>query len=70
VPRDGHIRLEIFNLLGQKIQTLVNQVLKRGTYQVTWDGTDEEGASVSNGIYFCQLEAENFKKSNKMMLLK
>ena len=70
VPRDGHIKLEIFNLLGQKIQTLVDQEQKRGTYTITWDSTSEPKTSVSNGIYFYQLSAEDFEKTNKMILLK
>lgn len=70
VPRDGHIKLEIFNLLGQKIQTLVDQEQKRGTYTITWDSTSEQKTSVSNGIYFYQLSAEDFEKTNKMILLK
>ena len=70
VPRDGHIKLEIFNLLGQKIQTLVDQEQKRGTYTITWDSTSEQKTFVSNGIYFYQLSAEDFEKTNKMILLK
>ncbi|MCK4224588.1 MAG: M6 family metalloprotease domain-containing protein [candidate division Zixibacteria bacterium] len=70
VPRDGHIKLEIFNVLGQKIQTLVDQEQKRGAYTITWDGTNEQRTSVSNGIYFYQLSADDFEKTNKMILLK
>ncbi len=70
VPRDGHIKLEVFNILGQKIQTLVDKKQRRGTYILTWDGSDEQGTSVSNGIYFYQLKADNFENTNKMILLK
>ncbi len=70
VPRDGHIKLEIFNLLGQRIQTIVDQEQKRGTHVVTWDGTNGQGNSVANGIYLYQIKADNFKKTNKMILLK
>jgi len=70
VPRDGHIKLEIFNVLGQKTQTLVDQEQKRGTYTITWDGVNQQGSTVSNGIYFYQLSTEDFEKTNKMILLK
>jgi flagellar hook assembly protein FlgD len=70
VPRDGHVKLEIFNLLGQKIRTLVDREIKKGTHVVSWDGTNDQGTFVANGIYFCQLEAENSMSTNKMILLK
>jgi len=68
--RGGHVRLEIFNLLGQKIQTLVDQEQKRGIYRAIWDGTNHQGRVVSNGIYFYQLSTDAFEISNKMILLK
>ncbi len=70
VPQDGHIKLEIFNVLGQKTQTLVDQEQKRGIYTITWDGTNQQGSPVSSGIYFYQLSTEGFEKTNKMILLK
>lgn len=70
VPRDGHIKLEVFNVLGQKIQTLVNQEQTRGTHEVTWDGTNDQGVFVSNGIYFYRFTADDFEQTNQMILLK
>ncbi|MGB8656706.1 MAG: M6 family metalloprotease domain-containing protein [Candidatus Zixiibacteriota bacterium] len=70
LPRDGQVKLEIFNVIGQKIRTLVDQVQKRGDHAVTWDGDNDQGYPVSNGIYFDQLSAGNVRETNKMVLLK
>lgn len=70
VPRDGYVELEIFNVLGQKIRTLVDQEKKMGLHVVSWDGTNDEGAFVANGVYFYQLRAEDFVNTSKMILLK
>ncbi len=70
VPQDGYVRLEVFNLLGQKIRTLVDQEQKRGNYTTIWDGTDNKGGSVSSGVYIYRLSTQDFEKSNKMILLK
>ncbi len=70
VPRDGYVELDIFNVLGQKIRTLVDQEKKMGLHVVSWDGTNDEGAFVATGIYFYQLRAEHFINTSKMILLK
>ncbi|NIM98103.1 MAG: M6 family metalloprotease domain-containing protein [candidate division Zixibacteria bacterium] len=70
VPCDGHVELEIFNVLGQKIRTLVDEEKKMGLHVVSWDGTNDQEAFVANGIYFYQLRAEDFVNTSKMILLK
>lgn len=70
IPRGGHIKLEIFNVLGEKVKILIEGQQPRGAHQVSWDGTNEQGRPVSNGIYFYQLSTENFEKTNQMILLK
>jgi immune inhibitor A len=71
VRREGHVKLEIFNLLGQKLQTLVDEEVPLGTHRVSWDGTDAHGGSVSTGVYLYRLETDgNYQETNKMILLK
>jgi immune inhibitor A len=70
VPRDGQVKLEIFNLLGQRIRTLVDEGQKRGSYSVGWDGADEDGTFVPTGVYLYRLRADDFEGTNKMILLK
>ncbi|MFQ5708483.1 MAG: FlgD immunoglobulin-like domain containing protein, partial [bacterium] len=60
LPKSGHVKLEIYNTLGQKILTLVNQQQPAGNYQVTWDGRDNSGKQVASGIYLYQLKSGEF----------
>ncbi len=64
-PNAGHVQLHVFNVLGQKVTTLVDGHLEAGNHVVEFDG-----ASLSSGVYFYRLEAEGYSKTNKMMLLK
>ena len=64
------VRLQIFNLLGQAVKTLVDDVRTPGLYGVDWDGTDLRGSKVSTGIYFYRLTSGKFSETKKMMFLK
>jgi hypothetical protein len=70
VPYTYNITLEIYDMLGRKVKTLVNGLYEPGEYRVVWDGTNEAGNLVSSGIYFYQLKAGNILISKKMMLVK
>jgi hypothetical protein len=62
--------LQIYNILGQKVKTLVNEPKRAGNYEVVWDGKDDQGKEVASGIYFYQLKAGDFTETKKMILLK
>jgi hypothetical protein len=64
------ITLKIYNILGQLVRTLVNEPKEPGTYEVIWDGKDESGDQVASGVYFYKLEAENFSRTKKMVLIR
>jgi hypothetical protein len=70
LPREGNVRIDIFNGLGQRVRTLVSENKSVGRYSVTWDGTDAGGNVVATGIYFYRLSANGFRESRKMLLLK
>ncbi len=70
VPERGKVELNIYNMLGQKIRTLVNQDLPAGTYQVLWDGKDDIGNIVASGIYLYQLRGTNAFITKKMTFMK
>jgi immune inhibitor A len=70
LKENGWVKLEVFNILGQKIFTLVDGYKEKGEHVVTWNGTDEEGGPLPSGIYFYQITTDNFQKANKMILLK
>ncbi|MBS1270931.1 MAG: hypothetical protein MAGBODY4_00059 [Candidatus Marinimicrobia bacterium] len=64
------VRLDIYNILGQRVRTLVNTAQKPGMYSVQWDGRNETGAQLASGIYFYRLQAGDFVKANKMVLIR
>ncbi len=64
------VNLSIYNILGQKVTTLINGEKAAGTQKVEWDGTDEKGALLSSGIYFYQIETPNFRQVKRMLFLK
>jgi hypothetical protein len=70
LPVESEVRLDIFNLLGQHILTLVNGDQKAGFYQVIWDTSDAQGQPVRSGIYVYRLIAGNFIQTKKMILMK
>ncbi len=70
LPEASHVKIEIFNLVGQKIKTLVDTYLDAGRYRIHWDGTDDNGIKVSSGVYIYRLVAGKNVIARKMMLLK
>ncbi|QQS35324.1 MAG: T9SS type A sorting domain-containing protein [Ignavibacteriales bacterium] len=70
VPEDGMVKVKVFNLLGQEINTLFNEEALKGVYVINWNGTDYLGQNVSSGVYIYRMEAGQFIKSMKMVLLK
>jgi Ca-activated chloride channel homolog len=65
-----HVKLMIYDMLGRIVKTLVADSRSPGEYSVVWDGTDEQGKSVSTGLYYCRLEAGGFSATRPMMMLK
>ena len=64
------MELIIYNILGQKVRTLVNQSLEPGEHSIVWNGTDNKGRSVASGIYFYRMKAGNYSETKKMVLKK
>ncbi|MFQ6002794.1 MAG: FlgD immunoglobulin-like domain containing protein [Candidatus Zixiibacteriota bacterium] len=62
--------MKIYNVLGQLVRTLVNEPKESGTYEVIWDGRDDNGNEVASGIYFYRLQAGDFTEAKKMLLLR
>jgi flagellar hook assembly protein FlgD len=60
----------VYNLLGQKVATLVNSYHDAGIYETEWDGTDDSGNRVSSGVYLYRLNAGDFVETKKMILMK
>lgn len=70
LPKDAKVSLEIYNVLGQHVKTLVDDYMRAGQQTVSWDGTDVTGRTVASGVYFYKLNANEFSQTKKMMMLK
>ncbi len=70
IPKISNVKIIIYNILGQSIKTLVNEVKAPGVYSVEWNGTNENSINVTSGIYFYRLESNEFAAINKMILLR
>ena len=65
LPEAGHVTVDVFNVAGQKVDTLVNDFMDTGRHSVVWNGSD-----FSSGVYFYTVQAGEFSKTMKMTLLK
>ncbi len=70
LPERARVKLTIYNLVGQKIATLVDAEQAPGYYRVKWDGRDELGRTVPSGLYLYRFEAGNYSVTRKMTLMK
>ena len=66
----GWVRIEVYNILGQNIVTLVDEQLGAGKKRVSWNGQDLTGRTVASGVYYYRLSTDNFTATRKMLLLK
>jgi len=70
VPETSKVTIKIYNIKGQFIKTLINEVKEPGDHETYWDGTDDKQRKVSSGVYLYQLRAGNTQKNKKMILVK
>ncbi len=70
IPRARRVRVDVVNVLGQVVATIVDSELRPGTYQATWDGTDRTGRAVASGVYLYRVTAGADVHTRKMLLLK
>jgi flagellar hook assembly protein FlgD len=69
--RTEAVRLEIFNILGQKVKTMLRgEEFSAGPYTFIWNGRDDNNVQVSSGTYFYKLSTPSFTKTLKMSLVK
>jgi hypothetical protein len=70
LPEQQFVKIEIFNSLGEIVNTIVNQNQDAGEYSFNWNGKNSSGHSLASGIYIYRIKAGSFVDSKKMMLLK
>ncbi len=70
LSKDSHVSVEIYNVGGQLVRTLVNGQQQPGLHRVRWDGRDQDGTPAASGVYLCQLRSERLVETSKMILLR
>ncbi|OFX62276.1 MAG: hypothetical protein A2046_15345 [Bacteroidetes bacterium GWA2_30_7] len=71
IPSNERVRLEIYDIKGQLVNSVIDsEIMNIGTYEVTWDGQNNAGAEMPNGIYIAKLNTGNFMKSIRLNLMK
>jgi hypothetical protein len=70
LPHDSHVELQVFDILGQKIKTLVSAELTAGYHTAYWKGVDDFGNRVNSGVYFYRMEAGPYRMAKKTILMK
>jgi len=70
LSQSSPVRLKIYNCLGSEVRTLIDQNQTSGSYSIIWDGKDDNGLRVPNGIYVCNIKTVNKVQCSKLMLIK
>jgi hypothetical protein len=74
LPVDSKVAVEVYNLLGQRVRTLMNETQAAGYHVIEWDGKDDHARSLSSGVYFVKMSADGngkkFTEVKKLMMLK
>lgn len=70
VPEQADVKIQIYDILGNKVRTLYSGKKQAGTHELQWDGRNDAGVPVTSGIYFCNFKANKFNRTQKMMLIK
>ena len=70
VPQENHIRMDIYNILGQRVRTLVNSDMQAGYHTIRWNGTNDMGKPLSSGMYIYRIHSSEFTSVKKLVLMK
>jgi endo-1,4-beta-xylanase len=69
LTESAHVTIEIYNVISRRIDILVDEIKTAGDYEITWDGKNHSGQTMSSGVYFYRIKANNFSNTGKMTLL-
>jgi flagellar hook assembly protein FlgD len=70
IPHIGVVSIDVYDILGHQITTLLSKTMPAGYYEVSWDGRDQYGRSVSTGIYFYTLNTGKTRIVKRMLFIK
>jgi len=67
---NGPVSIDIYNIKGQKVRSLLNENREAGTHNVTWNGKDDNGKNVASGVFFYRMKSGKYSSTKKMILMK
>ena len=70
LPKEDAVKLVVFDILGRKVKTLIDQKMAGGRHTIHWDGTDQQGQLVTSGVYFYRLQSVDQTRIRKMVFIK
>jgi subtilisin family serine protease len=70
IPFQSEINIEIYDIVGKKVRTLVSEVLSKGTHNITFDGRNEGGSLLASGIYFFHMKTGSYSITEKLVLIR
>ncbi len=70
IPISSRVTIDIYNLLGQKVKTVIDEMQPAGNYTTVWDGNDLNGRPISSGVYYYRILADDLTETKKLVLLK
>ncbi len=70
IAEKGKTEVDIFNIKGQKVKTLLNENIEAGNHSIFWNGKNDNGQQVASGMYFYKVSVNGNQKTNKMLMLK
>ena len=70
IPKSSHTTVVVYDLLGNKVATLIDENVMPGRHTLSWNAVDDFNRKLPSGIYFYQIQAEGFIDTKKMLLLK
>jgi len=70
LAQEGYVRLRVYNITGQLVKTLFVGNSKPGVFTVSWDGSDDNGKKVANGVYLYRLNTKEYSKTMKLAIIK
>ena len=70
IAESAYTKISVYNIKGQQVRTLVNEIKTPGSHRINWDGLDKNNRRVNSGVYFYSLETSDHKSARKMILIK
>ena len=70
LPQASHVKISVYNLLGQRVAQLVDEEQGAGYHRIIWSGVDDEGRKLTSGVYLCRMEAGDFLQVRKLVLVR